>query len=240
MGGGSLRAAAEEDGREPATLTGEATQRIRQLILDGELEPNSRVNEVHLGETLAISRTPLRAALQTLAGEGLLIYNANRGFTVRAFALAEIIDAYTMRGLAEGLAARLGAERGVPCAEQRAMEAALEAGDRLLAEGVSQEERQDGYSRANEAFHTAIHRACGTRLIGDVLVFCRVPRVSARRLLPLSTGEIGQRQAMHHAIFLAMLCREGERAERLMREHVGSVKATMVAALTRARGGGGS
>ena len=35
-----------EDGRETETLTGEATRRIRQSILDGELEPNARLNEV--------------------------------------------------------------------------------------------------------------------------------------------------------------------------------------------------
>jgi GntR family transcriptional regulator of vanillate catabolism len=243
MTGGTIRVLSTdptpEDGREQGTLTSEATLRIRQLILDGELEPNSRVNEVHLGETLAISRTPLRAALQTLAGEGLLIYTANRGFTVRAFALAEIIDAYTMRSLAEGLAARLAAERGVPNPERLAMEQALEDGDRLLASGVAAEDRQAGYALANERFHTAIHHASGTRLIADVLVFCRVPQVSARRLLPLSTAEIRSRQDIHHAIFLAMLCREGERAEMLMREHVASVKAAMVSALTRSRSGGG-
>jgi GntR family transcriptional regulator of vanillate catabolism len=231
----ALSDATAEDGREPATLTGEATQRIRQLILDGELEPNARVNEVHLGDMLAISRTPLRAALQTLAGEGLLIYAANRGFTVRAFALTEIIDAYTMRSLAEGLAARLSAERGVPDAERLAMEQALEDGDRLLADTVTDAVRQAGYARVNEQFHTAIHRASGTRLVADVLVFCRVPQVSARRLLPLSPDEIRARQAIHHAIFLAMLCREGDRAEALMRDHVAAVKATAVTALTRTR-----
>ena len=68
-----------------------------------------------------------------------------------------------------------------------------------------------------------------------MLVFCGVPQVSARRLLPLSTAEIRSRQAIHHAIFMAMLCREGARAEALMREHVAAVKTTMVKALTRTR-----
>jgi GntR family transcriptional regulator of vanillate catabolism len=129
------------------------------------------------------------------------------------------------------LAARLGAERGVPDAERVAMERALHAGDQLLADTVTDEERQAGYAVVNEQFHTAIHRASGTRLVADVLVFCRVPQVSARRLLPLTITEIRSRQAVHHAIFLAMLCREGERAESLMREHVAAVKAAMVTAL---------
>jgi GntR family transcriptional regulator of vanillate catabolism len=192
---------------EAATLTGEATQRIRQLILDGELEPNCRINEVQLGEALAISRTPLRAALQTLAGEGLLIYTANRGFTVRAFALAEIIDTYSMRSLLEGLAARLGAERGVPDAERRVMDEALAAGDHLLEDSITSEERQIAYARINEEFHGAVHRASGTPLLAGVVGFCRIPQVSAWRVLRLSVAEIRSRQEAHRAIFAAMLCR---------------------------------
>ena len=41
-----------DDGKETETLTGEATRRIRQSILDGELEPNARLNEVHLCDSV--------------------------------------------------------------------------------------------------------------------------------------------------------------------------------------------
>lgn len=224
-----------DDEREPATLTGEATQRIRQLILDGEMEPHCRINEVQLSTALAISRTPLRAALQTLAGEGLLIYNANRGFTVRGFDLAEVIDAYTMRSLAEGLAARLAAERGVPAPEKKALQDALDAGELALAEGLTSEERQARYATSNLQFHAAIHRAPGTHILPGVLGFCRIPQVSASRVLALSLEDIRTRQAAHREIFNAIMCREADRAEALMRTHVLAVKATMIAALTRWR-----
>jgi DNA-binding GntR family transcriptional regulator len=46
------------DDKETETLTGEATRRIRQSVLDGELEPNARLNEVHLCDSLSISRAP--------------------------------------------------------------------------------------------------------------------------------------------------------------------------------------
>jgi GntR family transcriptional regulator of vanillate catabolism len=220
-----------DQGPETATLTSEATSRIRQLVLDGELEPNARINEVQLGERLAISRTPMRAALQTLAGEGLLIYAANRGFTVRAYDLSEIIDAYEVRIFAEGLAARLAAERGVGDVERVKMQRALECGERILKYDISPDDRQRAYGVINSAFHGAIHRAPATQLIVDVVSICRIPQVSARKILPLTFDEIKRRQEMHERIFRAILCREARQAESLMREHVADVKETMVLAL---------
>src|SRR6218665_3411538 len=68
--------------------------RLREEILSGGHGAGRRLNEVHLSQALDVSRTPVRAALQALAGEGLLDYAPNRGFTVRAFQLSEIIEAY--------------------------------------------------------------------------------------------------------------------------------------------------
>src|SRR3954463_2263143 len=47
---------------------------IREAILGGSIGAGERLNEVRLSKTLAVSRTPVRAALQALAGEGLLDY----------------------------------------------------------------------------------------------------------------------------------------------------------------------
>jgi len=225
------REVSKDQDPEAATLTSEATNRIRQLVLDGELEPNARINEVQLGETLSISRTPLRAALQTLAGEGLLVYSANRGFNVRAYNLSEIIDAYEVRIFAEGLAARLAAERGVSEVERIKMQRAIEYGERILKDDISPDDRQEAYGAINFAFHGAVHRAPGTQLLVDVVGICRIPQVSARKILPLTFEEIKRRQNMHERIFCAIVCREARQAEALMREHVAEVKETMVLAL---------
>jgi GntR family transcriptional regulator of vanillate catabolism len=61
------------------------TDQIRDAILDGTVSAGERINEVRFSKTLEVSRTPVRAALQALAGEGLLDYAPNRGFTVREF-----------------------------------------------------------------------------------------------------------------------------------------------------------
>src|SRR5882672_12338989 len=70
---------------------------IREAVLNGSVAAGERLSEVRLSRTLAVSRTPVRAALQALAGEGLLDYAPNRGFTVREFPLDAIVDAYEIR-----------------------------------------------------------------------------------------------------------------------------------------------
>ena len=56
---------------------------VRAAILAGEFEPGKRLHEIKLTTLLGVSRTPVRAALQKLASEGLLDYTPNRGYTLR-------------------------------------------------------------------------------------------------------------------------------------------------------------
>ena len=62
-------------------------------------------------EELGVSRTPLRIALMTLEHEGLLETLPGGGFVVREFTRTDIDDAIELRGVLEGTAARLAAER---------------------------------------------------------------------------------------------------------------------------------
>ena len=84
---------------------------LRELVLDGAFAPGERVPEIELSERLGVSRTPLRLALSTLAHEGLLEPLPGGGFVVRSFTSADVSDAIELRGVLEGTAARLAAER---------------------------------------------------------------------------------------------------------------------------------
>jgi GntR family transcriptional regulator, vanillate catabolism transcriptional regulator len=90
-----------------------AQQRLRELILAGDLPAGARIAELALVERLGMSRTPIRAALMHLKQEGLLEPLPGGGYAVRTFSEREVADAIELRGTLEGLAARLAAERGV-------------------------------------------------------------------------------------------------------------------------------
>lgn len=55
---------------------------MKELILDGRIPLNERINEKQLSQALNVSRTPLRQALDLLVSEHLLVYEANRGVRV--------------------------------------------------------------------------------------------------------------------------------------------------------------
>ena len=96
---------------KPATsLTSDAYHRLRTEIIQGKIRPNERLIAADLAERLAISRTPVREALQLLASEGLVV-GVKRGYVVRDHTAAEIRQIYEVRAALEGMAARLVAER---------------------------------------------------------------------------------------------------------------------------------
>ena len=98
-------------GNHANSQTTKATLGLRELLLNGAFEPRERVPELRLVEELGVSRTPLRIALMTLEHEGLLETLPGGGFVVREFTRTDIDDAIELRGVLEGTAARLAAER---------------------------------------------------------------------------------------------------------------------------------
>ncbi len=80
--------------------------------MSGELEPGSRVRVEALAERWEISATPVREALRTLAGEGLIVLDPQRGARVSTISLAEMTELYELRLMLEPYAFRLSiAER---------------------------------------------------------------------------------------------------------------------------------
>lgn len=203
--------------------------RLREAILGGEHPAGARLNEVHLSQTLAVSRTPVRAALQALAGEGLLDYAPNRGFTVRSFPLSEVVDAYEIRGALEGVAARFAAERGLAEAERAVIETCLADGDRLLARGVFGPGDLSAYRLVNGNFHDTVLGAARNRMLAEMIRICHhVPVSSSRNIVAFEHRDVRRRHDDHHRIYEAILAREPWRAELLMREHVAGIKNSLV------------
>lgn len=92
-------------------LHDELLERLRDCIVIGELQPNTKVPEKELCERFGVSRTPLREALKVLAHEGLVILNHNRGATVSPLTLQDLDEAFPVYGRLEALAGELACER---------------------------------------------------------------------------------------------------------------------------------
>jgi GntR family transcriptional regulator of vanillate catabolism len=206
---------------------------LRAAILAGEFQAGERLHEVKLTARLGVSRTPVRAALQKLASEGLLDYTPNRGYTLREYSISEVISAYEVRAVLEGLAARLSAERGLDVREVATLQQALRDGDDLLRNGQITDDHRSQYSRINACFHETIHGSAGSRLLGETVYLCQqVPVSSPRYIVAFEERDVRRRHDDHHRIFEAIIGREAWRAEMLMRDHVASVKSSLVRSLS--------
>jgi GntR family transcriptional regulator of vanillate catabolism len=219
---------------EPSSTRYESVvEKLRAAVLGGDFSPGERLHEVRLTERLGASRTPVRAALQKLASEGLLDYTPNRGYTMREFTVGEIVSAYEVRAVLEGLAARLTAERGLSEDDRTTMLQALRDGDDLLRSKRFSEEHRLAYGRINASFHETIHAAAGSRMLNDVIFLCQqVPVSSPRNVVAFEEKDVRRRHDDHHRIFEAIIGREAWRAEVLMRDHVASVKSSLVRSLS--------
>lgn len=228
-----MKAASASSQAASTTRSASVVEALRSALLSGDFAPGERLHEVRLTEKLGVSRTPVRAALQKLASEGLLDYEPNRGYAVRAFPVGEIVSAYEVRAVLEGLAARLTAERGLNDHERMTLERALSDGDELLSANPLTNEHRSAYSAINASFHETIHAAAGSRILTDMIHLCQqVPVSSPRNVVAFEERDVRRRHDDHHRIFEAILGREVWRAEMLMRDHVSSVKASMVRSMS--------
>ncbi len=84
---------------------------LKTAILSGRLDPEERLTEEHLAETLGVSRTPVREALYKLESEGLVHALETRGFIVGGDSVEEMAELFEIRAVLEGFALRICAER---------------------------------------------------------------------------------------------------------------------------------
>jgi GntR family transcriptional regulator of vanillate catabolism len=196
---------------------------IRQSVLDGSLKPGQKLREVELAARFGVSRTPVREALVAIEREGLLVYELNKGFSVRVFGLRDLEAACEMRGLLEGYACRCIAERGLGSDSERRLLACVDAVDTLLASNreVFGGDDHRAWKQANAQFHLILLQEVPNPFLGRLLATVQqIPLVQHGLALPRSTGLLRAYNAQHRQILHAILYRQGTRAEFLMREHV--------------------
>ena len=197
---------------------------LRGMIMSGDFAAGTRLPEIALSERLGLSRTPLRQAMDRLVAEGLLERMSNGGCRVASFDLSDVNDAIELRGVIEGTAARLAAERGPDPDLMAEAEAVLEAID--TAVGNPDKVDFDAYVRLNARFHEILAGLSGSAVIRrEVERISNLPLASpsaflrGQELLPDFMASLSRAQDQHRAILEAVSGREGARAEALAREH---------------------
>ncbi|MFI5497433.1 GntR family transcriptional regulator [Nocardia asteroides] len=215
-----------EDGavaEQPAkkSLRERAYEELRDRIIDLRLSPGQRLVERDLATELAISRIPLREALQLLEREGLVVIVPRQGAIVAPFTVTDVRDLFDVRESLEVLAARLAAERADP-EGLAALREQLAAARRATAAGD-----QAAIAAANAGFHTLLVEVSGNPLLQSLL---RPLESRVRWLFHLTKErDPGTQCDEHEALYAAIAAGDAEAAAEIAFRHVASGRAPSLA-----------
>ena len=194
-----------------------AYMQLRQLILTGELEPGSPLQQGRLAEEMGVSTTPLREAIRRLNSEGLITLAAHRDARVAEVTRSEAEDLYAVRQKLDPLAAELAATNHTTAE----MEGILEAEAQLtpLTSGGNIDALL-----AHREFHRRIYRASHNEILIDMLerIWDKADRY---RIIGLrhrgdSIEESTRVADEHHELAMAIRSRDPQRARTVMGVHI--------------------
>jgi GntR family carbon starvation induced transcriptional regulator len=143
--------------RAPGSLADWTTRRLREAILVGQLAPGHPLRTVETAELLEVSHTPLREALQRLAGEGLVVIENNRGARVAGLSVTEIHEVNDLRLLLEPVALERSMQNG-----DEHWRAAVNRAHERLQRSFEEHDLIDK-EESHRAFHRALMSRCGSR-----------------------------------------------------------------------------
>ena len=199
------------DGR---TLSDRVTQTLRQLIVEGELPPGSRLVDGELAERLQISRATVRDAFRRLQHEGVIVNYPYRGYFVAEFDKRDVVDLLSLRGLLEGYAGRVTVEV-LTEADFEEMERINQRIERLDYQTNVQEIRE-----LDIRFHDIVVERSGQPLLLELwsVLDSRLVVLNAlsRDVLRMDAADTARR---HRAYIAELRSRDPERAAMAAAEH---------------------
>jgi len=209
-----------------SSQTARATLALREMLVQGRLRPGEKIREVPLSEQLKISRIPLHLALERLANEGFLEVLPKRGFRVQSFSVEDMYDSIELRGLLEGAAARMAAERLKDVHSLAPIETLSREILTLVRKSKMTIDVFTRYIELNARFHAALLDLAGSRMLRRAIErACCLPFASPSAFLKRQYISNDLRELFlisadqHCAIVDAIANREGMRAESVAREH---------------------
>jgi DNA-binding GntR family transcriptional regulator len=190
--------------------------RLRDYIVEGNLEDGAKIPERHLCSLFGVSRTPLREALKVLASEGLVDLLPNRGARVRQLSANDVIELFDVMGGLEALAGRLACEK-ITDTEFAEIE-------RLHHEmyGAYLKRDMHGYFRCNQLIHHHIVAAARNSALSVIYASLagRVRRVRYSANLVSKRDRWAEAMREHEAILDALGRRDGRELSEILFLHL--------------------
>lgn len=212
----SLKSAPRGDRGVPRQLIADAvTDRLRALILSGEIPDGVPLRQDALAEEMRTSRIPVREALSRLEGEGLVASFPHRGYVVTGFSRADIEELMDLRMMLEPELIRYAIPK-MTAEDFAAAEAIQHEFDGAMNDGDI-----DRWGELNRAFHLALYAPAGR---GRTMEIVRSLLVNSDRYtrIFLTLTDDGFRSAKTDHDMLLELCRKRavNQAVAFMHDHI--------------------
>jgi DNA-binding GntR family transcriptional regulator len=200
---------------------------LRELILDGDLRPGTRLGEVELAERLGVSRTPVREALTRLAAEGLVEIAPNRGARVATWTVAELEGVFDLRMSLEPQLTGFAVAHAGPAD----VDALDELARRMLAVGSPGPDQDlDALVPLNRAFHDRLVALAGHPALAAALAAAIHPPIVLRNFHTYDAASLCRSLAHHGEIVAAVRAGDAAWAQAVMTAHIANARAVMVRA----------
>jgi DNA-binding GntR family transcriptional regulator len=210
---------------ERRLLHEEVVDQLRDMIVQGGLAPETKLNERVLAAQLGISRTPLREAIKYLASEGLVELLPNRGAVVAPLRRAKVREIFTVLGSLEALAGELVCRNATDAdiAEIRALHY------QMVAHHARGELAQ--YFRCNQQIHIRLVECAGNATLAQVYRGLNAHVRRARYMANLSRERWDKAVREHEEILDALSARDSARLQALLRDHLANKLVLVMEAL---------
>ena len=207
------------------TLGHSVHERLREMILAGELPAGTPLQEKVFAERLGVSRTPVREAVARLTSEGLVTRSGGGLPTVSRISVSEIMEILHVRRLLESETARQAASVNASPEPFLALRGRLT--QFLQGERPSVAE----YADFDESLHSLVARTAGSNLLTELVKGLKLKtRMFDKGSIP-ERFEPGCHE--HIEIIDAILARDPDRAELAMRTHIENARSAILNHLSR-------
>ncbi|MEO0494456.1 MAG: GntR family transcriptional regulator [Actinomycetota bacterium] len=209
--------------QQDLSLSEQAYGQLRRMIVRLDFAPGDVLREDALQETLGMSRTPIREALQRLAREHFVTVIPRRGMFVSGIEVSELSMLFETRSVLEPYAARLAAACGTE-EHWQAMDAALG--------GVGAASGNQDLMDIDRRGHEIMWEAAGNRFLVDTLDMLYAQSDRLWHLYLADVADMRHAVDEHAEIMDALRAGDGDRAGELMEEHIRAFDAEIRAAVT--------
>lgn len=196
------------------SLTEKIYHNLRSDILTGIFKDKEELKENTIAKRYGVSRTPVREAIRQLALEGLVDTIPNKGAFVHSIHQKDVNDAYAMRSLLEGLAARW-AVANITKEQLEEMEEIL-----YMSEYHRKKENWEQVYKCDNKFHDLLYAASGSYLLEHTLSTLHEYVQKVRKFVLTDEERAKISFEEHGEILNAIRNRQADEAEKLAVRHM--------------------